>query len=145
MLVGLFMYTGASKFIDIPDFTRDINNQPFPNSYTPYIVWGLPALELLIAASLMFDITRMAGLYASLVLLLTFTIYAVLVLFHFFERVPCSWGGVIKQVNWQQHLVFNLFFVILSVATIFLTNKKNRPKLESGGQTKNLYNLIGPN
>lgn len=145
MLVGLFMYTGASKFIDIPAFTRDINNQPFPNSYTPYIVWGLPALELLIAASLMFDRTRKAGLYASLVLLLAFTVYTALVLFHFFERVPCSCGGVIKQLNWQQHLVFNLFFVILSVATIFLMNKKNRPGLESGGQTKNLYNLIGPN
>jgi putative oxidoreductase len=145
LLVALFMYTGASKFVDIPGFTGDINNQPFPNSMTPYLVWGLPLLELLIAVSLMFDKTRKAGLYASLILMLAFTVYTALVLFHYFERIPCSCGGVIKQLNWQQHLVFNLFFVLLSVAAIYLMNKKNRPKMASGGQPGNLYNLIGPN
>jgi hypothetical protein len=67
------------------------------------------------------------GLYASLVLMLAFTIYTAAVLLHAFKYVPCSCGGVIRKLTWPQHLVFNLFFVGISVAAIILL-KKIQPK-----------------
>ena len=80
-------------------------------------------LKPLIALALVFEKTRTAALYASLVLMLAFTVYAVLILLHFFTYVPCSCGGVIKRLTWKQHLVFNLFFDGLAVAGILLRKK----------------------
>ncbi|HEX9510731.1 MAG TPA: MauE/DoxX family redox-associated membrane protein [Puia sp.] len=120
LLIMLFLYASVSKFLDFKTFIGEMNNQPLPNSWTPFLVWTLPSLEIAIAVSLIFERTRLAGFYASLVLMTLFTIYAGAILLHFFAYIPCSCGGVISKLNWKQHLVFNLFFVALSVAGIIL-------------------------
>ena len=102
-----------------------MNNQPFPNWITPWLVWGIPLLEVLIVVLLIFDRTRLRGLYTSLVLMLAFTVYTVAVLLHAFKYVPCSCGGVIRKLTWPQHLFFNLFFVVISLLGIWL--KKRDP------------------
>ncbi|WP_442892031.1 hypothetical protein [Chryseobacterium sp. VD8] len=38
--------------------------------------------------------------------------------------MPCSCGGVIKNLTWPQHLIFNLFFVVITSLAIRV-NKKN--------------------
>ncbi|ANF52949.1 hypothetical protein A0O34_21555 [Chryseobacterium glaciei] len=118
LLVVLFLYTGISKLVDFKTFTYDLNNQPFPNSFTPFLKWAVPLSEIAIVGTLMFEKTRIIGLYASLVLMSMFTIYTALVLFHVFEYVPCSCGGVIKHLSWPQHLVFNSFFVVITFMAI---------------------------
>ena len=114
LLVLLFLYTGVSKFLDFNTFIGEMNNQPFPNGLTPYLVWSLPSIEILLAIGLIFERTRLPALYGSLGLMGLFTIYTALVLFRFFPYVPCSCGGVIKDLTWPQHLVFNLFFVAIT-------------------------------
>ena len=135
LLILLFLYASVSKWFDFKGFTGDMNNQPFPNWMTPGLVWTIPILEVLIALSLMFERTRMKGLYASLFLMSAFTIYTITVLMHFFGYVPCSCGGVIKKLTWEQHLFFNLFFVAISVIAIRFSR--------SGGRTASawLYGL----
>jgi putative oxidoreductase len=118
LLVILFLYTGLNKFMDFKGFTYDLNNQPFPNSLTPFLKWAIPLSEIAIVGSLLFEKTRMIGLYASLILMSVFTLYTALVLLHVFEYVPCSCGGVIKYLTWPQHLLFNLFFVIITIIAI---------------------------
>jgi putative oxidoreductase len=118
LLVFLFLYTGVSKLVDFKSFTYDLNNQPFPNGLTPTIRWIIPLTEIAIVISLLFERSRLAGLYASAVLMSMFTLYTALVLLHVFEYVPCSCGGVIKQLTWPQHLVFNIFFVVISLLAI---------------------------
>ncbi|WP_376786631.1 MULTISPECIES: MauE/DoxX family redox-associated membrane protein [Sphingobacterium] len=124
LLVILFLYTGVSKFVDFEGFTYDLNNQPFHNSLTPLLRWLIPITEISIVLALLFDKARLMGLYASLFLMSLFTIYTALVLFHVFEYVPCSCGGVIKNLTWPQHLIFNLFFVVITSLAIRV-NKKN--------------------
>lgn len=124
LLVILFLYTAVSKFVDFKGFTYDLNNQPFPNSLTPLLRWLIPITEISIVLALLFEKTRLMGLYFSLVLMSLFTIYTALVLFHVFEYVPCSCGGVIKNLTWPQHLIFNLFFVVITSLAIRV-NKKN--------------------
>jgi hypothetical protein len=126
LLVLLFLYTSLSKWLDFKTFIGEMNNQPFPNWMTPWLVWILPVGEVLIVLALLFEKTRLAGLWASLVLMLLFTIYTALILLKVFKRVPCSCGGVIKNLTWNQHLVFNLFFTGISIAAIVLKRAEPR-------------------
>ena len=129
LLILLFLYAGISKFLEFDRFIGEMNNQPFPNSWTPFLVWTIPSLEVVIALALMFERTRLPGLIASSILMTLFTLYTGSVLLHFFAYVPCSCGGVIRKLSWPQHMVFNLFFVALSILGIILQRKKFFPSI----------------
>lgn len=124
LLVLLFVYTSVSKWLDFSTFTGQMDNQPFPNWMTPIIVWTLPAAEIIISLLLMFNSTQLWGFRASFVLMGLFTLYTILILLNVFDRVPCSCGGVIENLNWTQHLVFNLFFVAVALTGIILKRKE---------------------
>jgi putative oxidoreductase len=123
LLILLFLYASVSKWLAFKTFIGDMNNQPFPNWMTPYLVTAIPVIEVLIAVGLIFEKTRVPALYASFVLMTAFTIYTVAVLAHAFKYVPCSCGGVIKKLTWPQHLFFNLFFVSISLLGIWLKKR----------------------
>ncbi len=125
LLLLLFLYAGLSKFLDFKTFRKEMNNQPLPNCWTPFLVWFFPCAEILLSAALIFERTRLFGLYASLVLMGIFTLYSLLILFHVFSYIPCSCGGIIKQLTWPQHLVLNLFFVAASIIGIFTWRRKS--------------------
>ena len=118
LLVFLFVYAAVSKLANWSTFVSDMNNQPFPAFAKPVLVWAVPLTELAIAGLLVFDTTRVIGLYASLLLMIAFTFYTGMVLLHFFAYVPCSCGGIIKNFSWEQHLVFNGFFVLIAITGI---------------------------
>jgi phage shock protein PspC (stress-responsive transcriptional regulator) len=42
------------------------------------------------------------------------------------ERLPCSCGGVLQQLSWKQHLIFNLFFLLLAVVGIVLESNPKK-------------------
>src|ERR1700749_3372357 len=93
LLIMLFLYASLSKFLDFRRFIGEMNNQPFPNAFTPYLVYGIPSFEILISVALMFERTRMLGFISSFILMMAFTIYSGTILLHFFKYVPCSCGG----------------------------------------------------
>jgi hypothetical protein len=125
LLILLFLYASVSKWLAFKLFIGEMNNQPFPNWMTPFLVWSIPFIEVLIAVGLIFEKTRVQSFYASLTLMLAFTIYTVAILLHAFKYIPCSCGGVIRKLTWPQHLFFNLFFVGISLLGIIL--KKREP------------------
>ncbi len=125
LLILLFLYASVSKWLAFKTFIGEMNNQPFPNWMTPFLVWSIPFIEVLIAVGLIFEKTRVQSFYASLILMLAFTIYTVAILLHTFKYIPCSCGGVIRKLTWPQHLFFNLFFVGISLLGIIL--KKREP------------------
>ncbi len=135
LLILLFLYASISKFLDFSRFIDEMNNQPLPHFLKPFLIRGLPGLEILISITLIFECSRMAGLYASLILMTLFTLYTGLVLFHFFRYVPCSCGGVIRKLTWGQHMVFNLFFVGLALAGIILQRKRSKSNTYSSLKT----------
>jgi hypothetical protein len=124
LLMLLFLFASVSKWLAFKTFIGDINNQPFPNWLTPWITNLLPPIEVLIVLALMFEKTRTAGFYASLILMSAFSIYSAAVLLKFFNYIPCSCGGIIKNLTWRENLLLNLFFVAISIAGIVL--RKNR-------------------
>lgn len=127
LLILLFLYASVSKWLAWRTFIGDMNNQPFPNWMTPFLVWSIPTIEVLIAVALIFERARVKAFYASLFLMLAFTIYTVAILLHAFKYVPCSCGGVIRKLTWPQHLFFNLFFVGISILGIILKKRESVP------------------
>jgi hypothetical protein len=125
LLILLFLYASISKFLDFKTFIDQMNNQPLPNTWTPFLVWSIPLVEIIISITLLFEYTRLLGLYASLVVMVIFTIYTGIVLLHFFPYIPCSCGGVIRHLTWSQHLILNLFFIFISVLGIILQQRKS--------------------
>jgi uncharacterized membrane protein YphA (DoxX/SURF4 family) len=125
LLILLFLYASISKFLDFKTFIDQMNNQPLPNSWTPFLVWAIPLLEIAISIALLFEYTRMLGLYASLALMILFTVYTGIILLHFFPYIPCSCGGVIQKLTWTQHLILNLFYIALSGIGIILQHRKS--------------------
>jgi putative oxidoreductase len=120
LLIILFVYTASSKLVNIRETYAEIDKQPFPEWMTPYLVWIISLSELLVSALLLFKKTHQAGLWGALILMLLFTGYIGAILLNYFPFVPCSCGGVISQLGWQNHLYFNLCFVLISMLGLVL-------------------------
>lgn len=122
LLVLLFAYTATSKFSSYSLFENQFSQIPVIGSFFHFAIL-VPATEFLIAALLVPRQTQLLGLYTSAVLLIVFTIYIGAMLI-FASNLPCSCGGVLKQLSWRQHLVFNLFFIVLAFTGIIWYWKK---------------------
>ena len=122
LLILLFVYAASSKLIDYNEFKVQLKNSGWLSPFAGIIAWLIPAIELVISLILMVKDTRVVGLYASLILLIIFTIYISGMLLSG-QHLPCSCGGVIQSLSWKQHLLFNSFFIILSSSGIVLERK----------------------
>lgn len=118
LLTILFTYASISKLLQYNTFRFQLDQSPFITDYSGIIAWSIPAIELFITALLMFPATRLKGYYLSygLMLLFTFYIYAIL---HYSYFVPCSCGGILSKMNWEQHLIFNIVFTLIALTGIF--------------------------
>lgn len=119
LLVLLFAYTSASKFLDHHRFVFQMGLAPLPlmKAIAPVLGWLMPGLEALIATGLLLERYRLRALYASVLLLLAFELYITGMLLSGLN-LPCTCGGVISALSWKQHLVFNLFFILAGLTAI---------------------------
>jgi len=123
LLILLFAYTAISKLLVYRAFTRTLLESPLIHNGADTIAWLLPATELVVVLLLFFSPLRKYGLYASALLLLLFTVYLSYMIL-FVPHLPCSCGGVLRKMNWQQHIFFNLLFLGLSVLAIYQYRKQ---------------------
>ncbi|MGN6196180.1 MAG: MauE/DoxX family redox-associated membrane protein [Ginsengibacter sp.] len=124
LLVLLFVYAAVGKLLEYDTFKIQLINSPFLKPFAAIIVWLIPGAELFIAVMLTVMQTRKVALYATLILLVIFTLYITGMLL-FAIHLPCSCGGIIQHLSWKQHLLFNLFFMVLAVIGIgFERNQK---------------------
>jgi len=121
----LFLYTSFSKLSDQQLFKNVLLASPLLRPAAGIIAKVLPILEIAIAILLFIPSMRVAGLYGSALLISIFTIYLGYMIF-FIPSLPCSCGGVLRYLSWQQHIIFNLFFILLSFAGIYLYKKSTR-------------------
>jgi len=119
LLVLLFTYAAVSKLTDRPHFQAVLAQMLLIKHLAGFISFALPVTELVVCALLFVPAIRLLGLYASLGLLVSFTIYIGNMIV-FAPKLPCNCGGVLEQMSWTQHLVFNLVFIALSASAIKL-------------------------
>ncbi len=122
VLLLLWIYTGLSKLIQYDKFRFEAGRSPFLQHVAPWVAAMVPAVELVIAALLIFKRTRVAGLYASLFLMTLFAGY-VYIMLHYAYDLPCSCGGIIELLTWEQHLLVNLILTLLTAIAILLQNR----------------------
>ncbi|OMP74845.1 MauE/DoxX family redox-associated membrane protein [[Flexibacter] sp. ATCC 35208] len=120
LFIILFVYTAISKFMDFSVFSEQIATSPILAPVASWIAWVVPIVEILVSIALLIPAFRLKGLYASLALMLGFTIYIIIIL-NFSPHIPCSCGGVIELMSWREHLVFNSFFIVLAILAIWLS------------------------
>jgi hypothetical protein len=113
----LFVYAAVSKLLDYQKFTVQLGQSPILANTSGFIAWFIPTVELLIAIFLSTPKLRSVGLYSFFGLMTAFTTYIVLAS-KFSDYVPCSCGGVLENLGWTAHLIFNAAFMLLAVTAI---------------------------
>lgn len=122
LFVLLFLYAATSKLVEYDKFQLQISKSPIITDYAQILVWMVPSLEIIISIMLLIERTRMAGLFAALGLMCLFTAYIYAIL-NYSDSIPCSCGGVLQKMTWDQHLIFNAAFVLFGIVGIILHTK----------------------
>lgn len=130
LFILLFLYTAISKTFYIRSTVDVLKKTPIFSNYAIEVGWGIVVMEYLVAALLFLPKTRTLGLFSSLALMTGFTIY-IGYMMAFVPNLPCTCGGVISKMTWAQHLIFNVFFVLLAFVAFWLSRKGFGEKEES--------------
>jgi uncharacterized membrane protein YphA (DoxX/SURF4 family) len=127
LFIVLFIYASVNKLVDYENFSTELGKSPLLTAFAGWAAWAVPVVELVVVALLTVPRWCLAGLYAAFSLMTMFTAYIVAIL-KFSDYVPCSCGGVLQNMSWNQHLVFNIVFVLLALTGILLHKPENERK-----------------
>lgn len=130
----IFVYAALSKLLDFEKFRLEIGKSPLLTEYATVIAWGVPSIEILISFLLLFKKTKKFAMFMALSLMVSFTAYLLLVL-HFIDYIPCSCGGILEKLGWNEHLVFNMTFIFLAIISIYMNNQFT----DNNKNSKNLF------
>jgi len=118
-LVFLWIYAATGKLIEFEQFTVQMKQVPVLKPVAGVLTWAVPVSEYVLSVLLLIPKTRRLGLLSSAVLMSVFTMYiAGMILFS--PELPCSCGGIINDLTWSQHLLFNLVFTALAIYGSYL-------------------------
>lgn len=126
LFILLFTYTAISKWVDGNIFYSTLTKSPLVRDWASIISWMLPAVELITVILLFIPAIRWAGLYLSLALMLIFTSYIAFMLFSSYD-LPCSCGGVLKNLSWKDHLIMNIILTMLAALAVILEIRRWKP------------------
>lgn len=124
-LFMLFAYASINKLIAYDIFVADLKRSPLLGRFATILSIFIPAIELLICGLLLVGRTRKIGFIASAALMLSFTVYVWYVL-SFTKDKPCSCGGIIRNLSWQNHLIFNVAFLLIAITGAIVYFRKHK-------------------
>lgn len=134
LLILLFVYAALNKVMEFNKFQAQIGKSPLIMRYVPIISWLVPSSEIMISLILLLPKFRVYGLYMAYSLMLMFTLYIGFIL-TFSPYVPCSCGGILNNLGWSQHLVFNFAFTLIALSGTFLIKPfKSESKTTASGE-----------
>lgn len=125
LFILLFVYAALSKLTDFQKFRIELGKSPLLNSYAGVIAVAIPGIELLISSFIAIKRFQYYALYFGFSLMIIFSAYIVVIL-KFSPYVPCSCGGILQNMTWHQHLIFNSVFVIMGAIAILLYTKNEQ-------------------
>ncbi len=119
LFVLLFTYAALSKILDFQKFQIELGKSPLINSFSIWVAYGIPVSELVLVFLLFVQRTQLLALYCSFSLMIMFTAYIIAIL-QYSDYIPCSCGGVLQNMTWTEHVWFNVFFIVISAASVLL-------------------------
>lgn len=132
LFILLFVYAAVSKLLDYENFAVQIGQSPLLSAYAGLLAWLVPTLEIIISFLLIFKRLRLWSLFAAYVLMIMFTAY-IFIMLNYSSFLPCSCGGILEKLDWTEHLIFNVGFVMLAlIAMILIMSQKNQQKVAIG-------------
>ncbi|MCK8141447.1 hypothetical protein MW871_06025 [Flavobacterium sp. I-SCBP12n] len=117
LYVVLFVYAAVSKLLDFENFQVQLAQSPLLSAFAGWISFIVPIIEIVIAFFICFERSRLYAFYCAFSLMVLFSAYIIIII-NFSPFVPCSCGGILEKMTWNQHLVFNLLFVLLGFCAI---------------------------
>lgn len=139
LFMVLFVYAAGNKLQDYQKFTVQIGQSPLLTGFGGTLPWIVIALELIISILLMMPRWRLVAFFAAFSLMTMFTAYIYAIL-HYSPYIPCSCGGVLENLSWREHLLFNSLFVLAAAAGIILQTRT----LREAGKQSELVNKTQP-
>jgi hypothetical protein len=133
LYVFLLVYAAMNKGLDFENFKVELGQSPLLSAFADWISWAVLIVEFVIAILLLFPNTRIKGLYAGFCLMSMFTAY-IFIMLNYSSFLPCSCGGILEKMSWQEHLLFNIFFVLIAGLALWL----NHPQSNSGKKSTRL-------
>jgi hypothetical protein len=125
LFILLFVYTALSKLLAFEKFRFVLRHAPVIGKHATLVALFIPIVELWVVALFFITDTARQGIIAGISLLVVFTIYlAFMVLTD--PNLPCSCGGVIQQMSWRQHIVFNTLFIGVGITWLYLKRNSKR-------------------
>ena len=130
LYIFLFVYAAISKLMDFEKFQIQIGQSPLFSAFAGTVSVFVPSVELLIVILLCIPKYRFVALFSSFILMVLFTTYIIFILY-FSTHTPCSCGGVLENMGWREHLIFNLIFISLALLAVLLydRSKLKNPKI----------------
>ena len=124
LFITLFVYTAVSKLLSYHSFYATMDMMPAFKGKAFVVAPLIIVTEILISCLLIVPAFRVPGLYFSLALMSAFTFYLLYAVMSGYS-MPCSCGGVLRQLSWKQHIFFNIVFILLAMSGIlsYLTQK----------------------
>lgn len=120
----LFIYAATSKVLDYENFIIQLGQSPLLSAFARWMSATVPMTEIILAIGLFIPRLRFVSLLGSFTLMVMFTAYIYIIL-NYSAFVPCSCGGVLEKMTWNQHLIFNFIFVVLIGIAITLIPIRN--------------------
>lgn len=124
----LFCYAAISKVFDFENFQVQLAQSPLTNPYSVVISYVVIALELIIVFLLSSPKLRLLGFHASFTLMVFFAVY-IYVILNYSDNIPCSCGGVLEDLGWSEHLIFNMVCAIIALISISIGTESKRDML----------------
>ncbi|THU32926.1 hypothetical protein FAM09_26105 [Niastella caeni] len=121
----LFLYTGIAKIMDYSVFKEQLADSPILSWAAKPVAIMLPIVEFAIVLMLVIPRWRLKGLYASFGIMTLFTVY-IIAMFIIAPEMPCSCGGIMEQLSWEQHIIFNSASILLNGWAIYLLKKEKK-------------------
>lgn len=127
VFILLFAYTAINKLIYLKHFVFYLRKFSLFRIAPYFLAWSVVLSESLIVFLLVYPPLRKWGFVASFVLMLSFTFFIGYMIFSS-EKLPCSCGGVLKQLSWKSHFALNIFLTMMAAVGILLLQKINKNK-----------------
>lgn len=124
LFILLFVYTASAKLFSFQENIMAMHNQPLARWLSDILIYAIPITELIVVALLCINRTKRIGILLFTTMMIMFTGYVALVLSNHYGRIPCSCGGLMKELKWQSHLYINIVFTSLGVLALYLTRTK---------------------
>ena len=124
LFILLFVYAASSKILDFQKFRIELGKSPMLGFFSTYVSITIPVLEIMISILLIIRRYQYIALFASFSLMVVFSFYIIFIL-KFSSYIPCTCGGILENMSWSQHLIFNVGFILLGIVAILFYPTKN--------------------